>query len=85
MYSAIHAVNEENFIESEEMDIPYVSTDPVPLWKEALNLGAVVDYGWSLQGSCKLMKAKEHISGYTRCSNVDSVKNALIRKQLVQT
>lgn len=85
IYSAVHAVNEANSIEAKENNIPYNPSNPVPLWKEALTLWAKIDYGWSLQWACKLMRDKNLISIYTRCENLESVKQALIQKKMIHT
>lgn len=80
-YSATHCVNEGNFLEIGAED----NIDPVRIWKIALERGAKIDSGWSLQGSQKIMRDLGYTDGHTRCSNLGDVKSALARKQLVQT
>ncbi len=80
-YSATHCVNEGNFLEIGVED----NIDPVRIWKIALERGAKIDSGWSLQGSQKIMRDLGYTSGHTRCNNLSDVKSALARRQLIQT
>lgn len=84
-YSAIHCVNEANAIEADRFAWTVKEVDAVKIWSQALQRGAIIDRGWSLQGATKLVMDLGCITGYTLCRSVGEVKQALANGQLIQT
>ena len=84
-YSAIHCVNEANAIEADRFAGTVKEVDAVKIWSQALQRGAIIDRGWSLQGATKLVMDLGCITGYTLCRSVGEVKQALANGQLIQT
>lgn len=84
-YSAGHCVNEANAREATQYAWQSKEIDPLTLWQKALERGANVGKGWSLQGATNLVKDLGCISGYSLCRSLGEVKQALASGQMVQT
>lgn len=84
-YSATHCVNEANAIEAEKYKGTLREVDALKIWSSALQRGAIIDKGWSLQWATKLMMDLGCITWYTLCRSVGEVKQALANGQLIQT
>lgn len=84
-YSATHCVNEGNADEAEQYAGISKEIDPFTIWSKALECGANVKAGWSLQGATNLIKDLWYVSGYTLCRSLGEIKQALASGQMVQT
>lgn len=84
-YSAVHWVNEGNALEALKFAWQAKEVDPVGIWAKALERGANIKKGWSLQGATNLVKDLGCISGFTVCRSLWEVKQALASSQMVQT